>query len=96
MGLLAWVHASRSARPLRVDLAREKGILILGNGAEPATMDLQIATGVPEHHIFDALFEGLVATTVENPDANGPGVATHWESSDFTTWTFHLRKDALE
>lgn len=94
MGLLAWVHASRSARPLRVDLARARGVLIMGNGAEPATLDPQIATGVPEHHLFDALFEGLVATTVENPDANGPGVATHWESGDFTTWLFHLRKDA--
>ncbi|HEY1083029.1 MAG TPA: peptide ABC transporter substrate-binding protein, partial [Prosthecobacter sp.] len=63
------------------------------NGAEPETLDMQLATGVPEHHIFDALFEGLVATTPEDPDANGPGAATHWETQDFITWTFHLRKE---
>jgi len=90
----AWFHLSRSQRPLRVDVASREGRLILGNGTEPATLDPSIATGAPEHHIFDALFEGLVATTVEDPDANGPGVATHWDTSDFTTWTFHLRKDA--
>ncbi len=93
-GGLTWFHQSRSLRPTRIELARENGILIMGNGAEPATMDLQIATGVPEHHLFDALNEGLVATTVENPDANGPGVSTHWDTNDFTTWTFHLRKEA--
>lgn len=87
-------HHSRSSRPLRVDAARQLGRVIVGNGAEPATLDPSIATGVPEHHIFDALFEGLTAATVENPDENGPGVATHWETEDFVTWTFHLRKDA--
>lgn len=91
---LAWFHQVRSTRPQRIDLARAEGRLLMGNGAEPATLDPQLATGVPEHHIFDALYEGLVATTVENPDANGPGVATHWEAKDFTSWTFHLRKDA--
>jgi len=93
VGGLAAFHQSRTHRPRRIDLAREKGILLIGNGAEPATLDPQLATGVPEHHLFDALFEGLVATTVVNPDANGPGAATHWETQDFITWTFHLRKD---
>lgn len=91
-GLVAF-HQSRSHRPTRISDATEQGILIIANGAEPETMDPQLATGVPEHHLFDALFEGLVATTVEDPDANGPGAATHWETPDFITWTFHLRKD---
>jgi oligopeptide transport system substrate-binding protein len=90
----AWFHHHRSSRPLRVDVARQEGRVILGNGTEPATLDPSIATGVPEHHIFDALFEGLTAATLENPDENGPGVATHWETEDFATWTFSLRKDA--
>lgn len=91
-GLWAF-HQARSQRPLRVNEAREKGVLLLGNGAEPATLDLHLATGVPEHHLFDSLFEGLVANTVEDTDANGPGAATHWETQDFITWTFHLRKE---
>lgn len=95
-GLLAGgyaFHQSRTHRPTRISEATEKGILIIANGAEPETLDLQLATGVPEHHLFDALFEGLVATTPEDPDANGPGAATHWDTADFITWTFHLRKD---
>jgi len=92
VGLMGF-HQSRTHRTTRVSEAMKEGILILANGAEPETMDPQLATGSPEHHIFDALFEGLVATTPENPDANGPGAATHWETSDFITWTFHLRKD---
>jgi oligopeptide transport system substrate-binding protein len=91
---LAWFHQNRSTRPQRIDLARAEGLLLMGNGAEPATLDPQLATGSPEHHVFDALFEGLVATTVENPDANGPGVASHWDTSDFQTWVFHLRPEA--
>lgn len=91
---LAAFHQSRAHRPTRVDVATEKGILLIGNGSEPETLDMQLATGVPEHHIFDALFEGLVATTPEDPDANGPGVATHWDTQDFVSWIFHLRKDA--
>jgi oligopeptide transport system substrate-binding protein len=91
---LARFHQTRSRRPLRIDVARQEGRLILGNGTEPATMDPSIATGVPEHHVFDALFEGLTAGTRENPDADGPGVATDWQTDDFTTWIFHLRKDA--
>jgi len=92
VGLMGF-HQSRTHRPTRISEATENGILILANGAEPETMDPQLATGSPEHHIFDALFEGLVATTPENPDANGPGAASHWETQDFITWTFHLRKD---
>ncbi len=91
---LVTFHQSRSHRPTRISAATEQGILLLGNGSEPETMDPQMATGSPEHHLFDALFEGLVATTVEDPDANGPGVATHWETADFITWTFHLRPEA--
>lgn len=93
-GFIAWFHQSRSTRPLRVEIARKEGRLIVGNGTEPATMDPSIATGVPEHHIFDALFEGLVATTIEDPDANGPGMATHWDTEDYVTWIFHLRPEA--
>jgi len=87
-------HHSRSSRPLRVDVATREGHYSVGNGAEPATLDPQIATGTPEHHIFDALFEGLVTPTVEDTDADGPGVAARWETTDYTTWTFHLRPEA--
>lgn len=87
-------HRSRSQRPLRVDVATCEGHYLVGNGAEPATLDPHLATGTPEHHIFDALFEGLVTPTVENSDADGPGVASSWDTSDYTTWIFHIRPEA--
>ncbi|SKA80192.1 oligopeptide transport system substrate-binding protein [Prosthecobacter debontii] len=92
LGLMAF-HQTRTHRPTRVAEATEKGILILGNGSEPETMDLHLATGTPEHHIFDSLFEGLVAASVENPDGNTPGAASRWETADFITWTFYLRPE---
>ena len=89
---LLWFHHSRQKRPTRIEAATKNRTLILGNGSEPETLDLHLATGQPEHHIFSALFEGLVAPLPDNPDANGPGAAASWEHSpDFVTWTFHLQ-----
>ena len=89
---LFWFHTSRQNRPTRVELATKNKTLILGNGGEPETMDLQLATGQPEHHIYSSLYEGLVAPLPDNPDGNGPGAAASWEHSpDFITWTFHLQ-----
>ncbi len=89
---LFWFHSARQHRVPRIDAATKNKTLIIGNGSEPATLDLHLANGQPEHHIFTALFEGLVAPTPENADANGPGAAASWEHSpDFVTWTFHLQ-----
>lgn len=69
-------------------------ILHIGNGDEVQTLDPNIASGIPESHILDALFEGLIVldpkTLVELP-----GVAESWDiSKDLLTYTFHLRRDA--
>lgn len=89
---LFWFHTSRQNRPTRVELATKNKTLILGNGGEPETLDLQLATGQPEHHIYSSLYEGLVAPLPDSPDGNGPGAAVSWEHSpDFTTWTFRLQ-----
>jgi oligopeptide transport system substrate-binding protein len=63
----------------------------VGNGTEPQDLDPQTVTGVPEHKVIMALFEGLVAE-----DAKGekpvPGLAESWEiSPDGLVYTFHLR-----
>ncbi len=69
-------------------------ILNYGNGAEPQDLDPQVITGVPEHHIIDSLFEGLVMPAPDG-DNVAPGVATRWEiSPDGLVYTFHLRPDA--
>ena len=66
----------------------------VGNGAEPQDLDPQVVTGVPEHKLIMAIFEGLLA---ENPRdlSPEPGIAERWEvSADGLVYTFHLRADA--
>lgn len=71
-----------------------KKILQFGNGGEPQFVDPQLATGVPEHALLRALFEGLVNQGPDD-DVPLPGVAERWEvSPDNLTYTFHLRADA--
>lgn len=77
-----------------VDEGNRLGILHRGNGTEPQDLDPQIVTGVPEHHIITALFEGLVA---QNPKdlSPEPGMAESWTvSSDQKTYTFKIRANA--
>lgn len=91
---VAWFGHVRSSRPSRAEIATRNNILLLGNGTEVETLDAHLATGVPEHLVISALFEGLVAPLPENPDGDGPGAAASWEHSpDYSRWTFHLRPD---
>ena len=69
-------------------------ILRLGNGTEPQDLDPQAITGVTEHKVVMALFEGLL--TPDPKDLHPlPGVAETWDiSPDGLTYTFHLRANA--
>lgn len=90
--VLVVAGCTRSERP--VDEAARGGVLLIGNGAEPPDLDPHVVTGVPEFHIIDALFEGLVE---EDPATRGPepGIAERWTiSDDGLRYQFFLRKDA--
>ena len=66
----------------------------VSNGTEPQDLDPQNITGVPEHKLMMAFFEGLAA---EDPkDLHPvPGLAERWEiSEDGKVYTFHLRANA--
>ncbi|MCD8481946.1 MAG: peptide ABC transporter substrate-binding protein [Verrucomicrobia bacterium] len=70
-------------------------ILLLGNGAEPKSLDPHIATGVTENKIISALTEGLVAHHPSDDNAVEPGVAERWEhNEDYSVWTFFLNPRA--
>lgn len=79
----------------RVDQGTIDGVLHFGNGTEPQTIDPHIATGVPEHHVITALFEGLVTKNPYSLEPE-PGVAESWNiSDDGKTYTFHIRPNAM-
>lgn len=78
-----------------VEEATARGILLKGNGAEPKTLDPQVATGVTENKIISALTEGLISYHPTDDELPEPGVAKRWEANeDYSEWTFFLREDA--
>ena len=71
-----------------------EGILHFGNGTEPQGLDPHVVTGIPEHHIVSALFEGLAVKNPYNLESE-PGVALRWDiSNDGRTVTFYLNPEA--
>lgn len=91
---LALLLGACSAGGDRVAQGDVDGVLHFGNGTEPQAIDPQVTTGIPEYHIQQALFEGLVT---RNPATLAPeaGVAESWEvSADGLVYRFHLRADA--
>ena len=84
-----------SQESLDVESANKQGILLLDNGTEPQGLDPHIVTGVTEHKIIIALFEGL---TMQNPQGEGiiPGAAESWTISDNgKELLFRIRDDAV-
>lgn len=78
----------------QVDAGNESGTLHFGNGTEPQGLDPHIVTGVPEHHIITALFEGLVSKDPYTLEPI-PAAAESWDiSEDGRIYTFHLRENA--
>jgi oligopeptide transport system substrate-binding protein len=66
--------------------------LVIMNGTEPQSLDPSQVTGVPEHRINMALFEGLVRYDPRTAKAI-PGVAESWTlSNNNSVITFQLRQ----
>ncbi len=93
--LLACAALAGCKRTTDVVRANRDGILLVGNSAEPRSLDLQLVSGVPESKILTSLFEGLVADHPSKDETMIPGAATRWEpNEDLTEWTFHLQPNA--
>lgn len=77
-----------------VESGNRDQILHFGNGDEPQEIDPHMTTGIPEFHIQQALFEGIVSKHPATLSIQ-PGVAESWDiSDDQLTYTFHFRKNA--
>jgi len=72
---------------------RPNDVLVIGQTAEPKSLDPHVATSLNDFRILVNLYEGLVrfrAGTLE-PE---PALASRWEvSDDGRRYTFHLRRD---
>lgn len=79
--------------PSAADKGRAEGILLLGNATECSRLDPQLAFHASERRVQMALFEPLVGI---GPNLEIlPALAEDWTiSSDETTYTFYLRKNA--
>lgn len=77
------------------DRASRDGILLVGNGTDPKTLDPHLLVGLPEDNIVRALGEGLVVQDPDDSHKVRPGVAESWShDGEFKRWTFKLRKVA--
>ncbi len=74
--------------------SQSQKVLRIGIGAEPSSLDPQLATGAPARQVFKGLFEGLVVEDSRGSHAL-PGIAKSWDiSPDGLTYTFHLRNSS--
>ncbi|MEI6465519.1 MAG: peptide ABC transporter substrate-binding protein [Verrucomicrobiota bacterium] len=96
LGALFTAGCGKSKKPTATTGAATGGvpqIWHVGNGSEPQDLDPQAITGVPEHKLMMALFEGLA--TEDPQDLHPvPGLAESWDiSTDGKVYTFHLRRN---
>ena len=80
------------------ETAVEEGVrtktLLLGNLAEPASLDPHLVNSLTDMNVLMALFEGLTVID-EKTSQPLPGVAERWDvSPDGLLYTFHLRANA--
>lgn len=82
------------SREQTVDKGIQDGTLHFGNLSEPRELDPHITTGVSEHNILSALFEGLVTENSKTMEV-APGVARKWDILDEgTRYRFILQENA--
>lgn len=75
------------------DKAAGQGVLLLGNNAEPQSLDPHKATSVADGKVISSLLEGLVRPDACEDGRVHPGMAERWEcNADASVWTFHLRQ----
>lgn len=81
-------------RETPAETAARNGILLVGNAADPASLDPSLATGSSEIRILRGLFEGLVRADTKTLEVR-PAAAKSWTvSDDGLTYRFKIDKNA--
>ncbi len=71
------------------------GILVIGNNAEPQSLDPHKATAVADGKIIATLLEGLVRPSATEDGEVLPAAAEHWKQNESAdVWTFYLNRAA--
>ena len=91
-GMIAAAGAAFALAPLGTAAQTPEGVLIVGQVAEPKSLDPAAVTAVNDFRILVNLYEGL--TKYESGTLEvAPGLAESWEiSEDGTEYTFSLRE----
>ena len=94
LGIGISLSACQPQTPRRAACPAGMRCLEYGNGADPISLNPQIATATNESAVLRELFEGMFT---DGPDgAPIKGVAQSYEvSPDGLVWTFHMRPDAV-
>jgi peptide/nickel transport system substrate-binding protein len=78
--------------PTEVPVTSAGGVLTIGMGSEPETLDPGDAVYVQEQFVLISLFDSLLSIAPDN--TVHPGLALTWEpNADYTEFTFTLRQD---
>jgi len=95
VGLFFAANSTALAASRTLEEANRHKILLITEGSEPQTLDPQLAQGETEHHIIDALMDGLVEHDEYDQAKEVPGLADRWDhNDDYSIWTFHIRDNA--
>lgn len=95
LAIAACLFVGCSPRETPVEAGFRTHTLIVGNGAEPATLDPHLAAIFTDQIIINTLFEGLTVLD-EATTQPIPAAATSWSTSrDGLVWIFRLR-DGLQ
>ena len=74
---------------------RDPKTLVVAIYSNPGDLDPSSSVEQLGNIILMATYEGLVRVTADNINNVKPALAESWEHNpDYTSWTFHLRKDA--
>ena len=77
-----------------VEIGNEQQILHISNYEEPADVDPQTTTGIPEYRLQMAIFEGLTSKHPKTLEVL-PAAADRWDiSDDGLSYKFHIRDTA--
>ena len=93
--LACFAFVACSKQDSTVDSKPARKEFILGNGAEPSSLDFHKVSGIADLRVAMALFEGLVQEDPLEQGVVSPGVAERWEvDASGRVYTFHLRENA--